>query len=385
MNFNKKAVSWLISLLFFSLLLLPVLKMNNFFRPKKEDTVKKDTLALRKDDEENTKTMQSEVKQEETAKVNDKKPSNNISLPKAIVFDLSKKESSDKKTQQVEEKKEIISNNSLSPENDERLNNMIVHNPVKAINVQSETSEKNENSNTAEVLPTVLNHHAPLDVTKKENSGSPLEKTEGTKKVTAKPAEKFDFENYSKNLVIIAGLKEGERIPVLELDGHNYKEGLNFYGFVMVARPDPLPTKESFYFIVNNSNIILVKEKSPYIGAYYPATQDDTLLFRRLLAQSSYSEIAKTARYFLFYVPANVNKELLIKGKVKTILDSYQLHSSDALKIYGKFKKIDDAYILIIEAFEKVSGEIIKVTDPDIEKFAFAVNSGEVIKWGGIK
>lgn len=338
MNFNKKAVSWLISLFFFSSVLLPVLKMNNFFRPKKEDTVKKDTLALKKDVEENTKTTQSGVRQEEIARVNDKKPSNSISLPKVIIFDNSKAE---------------------------RLNNMIVHNPIKAINVQSEASEENENSNTAKVSPPVLNHHAPLDVTKKENPDSPLEKTEGKKKVTAKHAEKFDFQNYSKNLVKIAGLKDGERIPVLELDGHNYKEGLNFYGFVMVARPDPLPAKESFYFIVNDSNIILVKEKSPYIGAYYPATQDNTLLFQHLLAQSSYSEIAKTAQYWLFYVPTDVNKELLVKCKVKTILDSYQVHSSDLLKIQAKFKRLDEAYILIIESFQKMNGQTVIVNDPD--------------------
>lgn len=372
MNFNKKAVSWLISLFFFSVLLLPILKMNNFFRPKKEDTVKKDKVATKKDDEENAQTTQSEAKQEKNVKVNDKKPSNSISLPKAIIFDKEKEESSDKKTQQVEEKKEMVSNNILPLENAERLNNVIVYNPVKAVNVQSETSEKDESPNTTEVLPTVLNHHAPLDVTKKENSDSPLEKTEGKKKVTAKHAEKFDFQNYSKNLVKIAGLKDGERIPVLVLDGHDYEKGLKYYGFVLVARPDPLPAKERFYFIVNDSNISKVSEKSPFIGAYYPATQDDTLLFQHLLAQSSYSEIAKAAQYNIFYVPTDVNKELLVKCKVKTILDSYQVHSSDLLKIQAKFKRLDEAYILIIESFQKTNGEIIKVNDPDNEKVVFA-------------
>ena len=370
MNSNKKAVSWLISLCFFSVLLLPILKMNNYFRPKKEDTVKNDKVVMKKDDEEYAKTTQSEAKQE-TVRVNDTKPSNSISLPKAIVFDKSKNESSDKKTQQVEEKKEIVSNNILPLENDERLNNMIVHNPVKAMNAQSETSEKNESPNTAEDLPTVLNHHAPLDVTKKENSDSSLEKTEGTKNVTAKPAEKFDFENYSRNLITIAGLKDGQNIPVLTLDGNYYDKALKFYGHVLVARPNPLP-KEPFYFIVNDSSISLVKVKSPFIGAYYPATQDNTLLFQRLLAQSSYSAIAKAAQYKLFYVPKDVNKEVLVKCKVKTILDNYQVDSSDVLKIQGKFKRTDDAYILIIESFQKANGEIIKVTDPDNAKVAFA-------------
>lgn len=367
MKANKKAISWLISLFFLAMILWPIFKVNNFFK-QKEDIAQKDNTAA-KENEKIKDQKQSESKQEMSKEIYDMKSANSISIPEAIVFDKLKEGTSDKKTQQKEEKKEIFSKNISSTENSERTDNMIVHNPVKAMGVQSDTAENNESHDPAKVSSTVLNQQIPLGITKKEArvADSSSEKTEGTKNAMAKPSEKFDFENYSRNLIAIAGLKNGERIPILTLDGNYYEEGLKFYGFVCVARPVILPA-EPFFFIVNASSISLVKQKCPFIGSYYPATSQKNIQFQYLLSRSSYSEIAKDVEFQLIYAPTDVNKELLVKSKVKSILDRYQVHLSDVLKIQGKFEKVGDGYILVIKSFLKANGEVVNVKDPDDDR-----------------
>ena len=341
MKTYKKSISFIFAVFVCVCVVLPVFKANNFFRKKEE--IHDKNVALK-----------------------------NISIPRAIVPKTLKEVSPHINTQaiQKEQKNEKISQDSASVAEAEKSNEIIVHEPVKAVHAQTEKSRPEENPVPADLSHTVLNQHDSRDKVKQENKLIEQKFVEKSADTRTNQAESFDFEKYGKNLVEIAGLKEGDKIPVLELDESNYKEGLSFYGYQLVARPDPLP-KEPYYFAFNNTEIKFVKGKSPYIGAFYPAVQADKLLFERLLSQSAYNELAKDTQFLLFYAPMNAEKGRLLRCKTKTVLSSFQGDVSEVVKIHGKFRKIGDAYILIIESLQKANGEIIPINDHDGSTVAF--------------
>ena len=337
----KKLTSCIFAMFICLCIVLPVFKANNFFR-KKEETQDRN-IAIK-----------------------------NISIPKAIISEALKEESPriDAQAIQNEPRKEIISQDTDLAAEVQKQNEVIVHEPVKAVHAQTEKSRSEENPVPADLPHTVLNQRAPRDNVMQENKLIEQKFVEKSSDNIANKAERFNFEKYGKNLVEIAGLKEGERMPVLELDESNYKEGLSFYGCQLIARPQPLP-KEPYYFAFNNKEIKFAKGKCPYIGTYYPAEQADKLLFERLLSQSAYNELAKDTQFTLFYAPKDAEKEFLLRCKIKTVLSAFQGDASEIVKIHGKFRKVDDSYILIMESFQKINGEIIPIRDRDGSTVAF--------------
>jgi len=347
MRFYKKTMNFFIAVFICICVVFPIFKANNFFK-QKEDAVQINRTEP-ESAEESRKPEEVEAKSGKTKDVGDKKiAAHSISLPKVIA---------------IEKTKEVL------PANEIKREGVIVHQPVKSMNVQSEAPEHKESLTPKNESFPVSNLHTSFDTAKQDSSQLQQKKVAGANVNTGKPAEKFDFKKYEKNLVEIAGLKEGEKIPVLELDESNYREGLGFYGYQLVARPQPLP-KEPYYFMVSNSGIKLVNAKCPYAGTFPPALQEDTLSFQRLLSQSAYNDMAKDVQFQVFYAPMNMHMEKLVKCKLKTILNSAQEDMNDVTKIQGKFRKIDEAYILIIESFQKASGETVGVNDPDKAAFA---------------
>ena len=314
-------------------IVLPVFKANNFFR-KKEET-QDSNIAIK-----------------------------NISIPKTIISETLKEESPRIDAQAVQKEE------TASIAEAEKPNEIIVHEPVKAVHAQTEKSRSEENPVPADLPHTVSNQRVPRDNVMQENKLIEQKFVEKPANTRANPSESFDFKKYGENLVEIAGLKEGERMPVLELDESNYKEGLSFYGCQLIARPQPLP-KEPYYFAFNNKEIKFAKGKCPYIGTYYPAEQADKLLFERLLSQSAYNELAKDTQFTLFYAPKDAEKEFLLRCKIKTVLSVYQGDASEVVKIHGKFRKAGDAYILIVESLLKANGEVIPISDHDNSTVAF--------------
>ena len=327
MKTYKKLTSCIFAMFICLCIVLPVFKANNFFR-KKEETQDRN-IAIK-----------------------------NISIPKAIISEALKEESPRIDAQAVQKEE------TASVAEAEKPNEIIVHEPVKAVHAQTEKSRSEENPVPADLPHTVLNQRAPRDNVMQENKLIEQKFVEKSSDNIANKAERFNFEKYGKNLVEIAGLKEGEKIPVLELDESNYKEGLSYYGYKLVARPQPLP-KEPYYFAFDNKEIKFVKGKCPYSGTFHPADQADKLLFERLLSQSAYNELAKDTQFQIFYAPIDAEKERLLRCKIKTILSAYQGDASEVVKIHGKFRKKDDAYILIIESLQKADGEIILINDRD--------------------
>lgn len=341
MKTYKKSISFIFAVFVCVCVVLPVFKANNFFRKKEE--IHDKNVALK-----------------------------NISIPRAIVPKTLKEVSPHINTQaiQKEQKNEKISQDSAFVAEAENPNEMIVHEPVKAVHAQTEKSRTEQNPLPADLSHTVSNQRASRDKVMQENKLIEQKFVEKSSDNNANKAERFNFEKYGKNLVEIAGLKEGEKIPVLELDESNYKEGLGFYGYQLVARPQPLP-KEPYYFAFNNTEIKFAKGKCPYIGTFHPAEQADKLLFERLLSQSAYNELAKDTQFQLFYAPMDAEKERLLRCKIKTILGATQGDVSKVVKIHGKFRKAGDAYILIIESLQKANGEVIPISDRDNSTVAF--------------
>ena len=333
MKTYKKLTSFVFAMFICVCIVLPVFKANNFFR-KKEETQDRN-IAIK-----------------------------NISIPKAIISEALKEESPRIDAQAVQKEE------TASVAEAEKPNEIIVHEPVKAVHAQTGKSRPEENPVPADLPHTISNQRAPRDNVIQENKLIEQKFVEKSSDNIANKAERFNFEKYGKNLVEIAGLKEGERMPVLELDESNYKEGLNFYGCQLIARPQPLP-KEPYYFAFNNKEIKFAKGKCPYIGTYYPAEQADKLLFERLLSQSAYNELAKDTQFTLFYAPKDAEKEFLLRCKIKTVLSAFQGDASEIVKIHGKFRKVDDSYILIMESFQKINGEIIPIIDRDNNTVAF--------------
>ena len=344
MNTYKKSISFIFAMLICVCVVLPVFKANNFFR-KKEDHHESRKNVLEEVLEKAKPEQQKEAKQKKAEETQDRNITiKNISIPRVITSEVLKEE-----TASVAEA--------------EKPNKMIFHEPVKAVHAQADKSQIKEYSEPTALPRTALNQHAPRNNVKQENTLIEQKFVEKSVDTRGKLTEKFNFEKYGKNLIEIAGLKEGEKMPVLELDESNYKEGLGFYGYQLVARPEPLP-KEPYYFAFNNTEIKFIKGKFPYIGSYYPAVQTDKLLFERLLSQSAYNELTKDTQFQLFYVPMNAEKGRLLRCKVKTVLGAYQGDASEVVKIHGEFRKMmDDSYILSIESLQKANGEVIPLSD----------------------
>ncbi|CAG1769048.1 hypothetical protein BAC3_00017 [uncultured bacterium] len=335
MKTYKKFTSFTFAMFICVCIVLPVFKANNFFM-KKEETQDRN-ISLK-----------------------------NITIPKAIVPKTLKEEPTHINAQAIQNKpkKEKVSQDSASVAEADKPDEIIVHEPVKAVHAQTDKSQQRANPVSADLPHTAPNQRAPRDNVIQENNLIEQKFVEKSSDNSANKAERFNFEKYGKNLVEIAGLEEGEKMPVLELDDFNYKEGLSFYGYQLVARPQPLP-KEPYYFAFNNKEIKFAKGKCPYIGTFHPAEQADKLLFERLLSQSAYNELAKDTQFQLFYAPMDAEKERLLRCKIKTILGATQGDVSEVIKIHGKFKRAGDAYILIVESLQNINGEIIPISDRD--------------------
>lgn len=291
MKTYKKSISFLFALFICAGILLPVFKANNFFS-KKEAGTENENKALEEMVEKGKPEQQKEAKQEKPNEIRDKGIARkSIPIPKTIISEAWKEESPriDAQAIQKEQQKEKISQNTASVMEAEKQNEMIVHEPVKAVHAQKEKSRPEENPVHEDLPYAVPNQHASRDKMKQENTLIEQKIVDKSANMRSNPSESFDFEKYGKNLVEIAGLKEGESMPILELDESNYKEGLRFYGYQLVARPQPLP-KEPYYFAFNNTEIKFIKGKSPYIGTFYPAEQADKLLFERVLSKSAYND-----------------------------------------------------------------------------------------------
>lgn len=364
MKTYKKSISFIFAMFICVCVLLPVFKANNFFRESRKNVLE-EVLEKAKPEQ------QKEAKQKKTEETQDRNIAiKNISIPKAIISEALKEESPRIDAQAVQKEE------TASVAEAEKPNEMIVHEPVKAVHVQTEKSRTEENPVPADLPRTALNQHAPRNNVKQENTLIEQKFVEKYSDNSANKAERFNFEKYGKNLVEIAGLKEGESMPVLELDESNYKEGLGFYGYQLVARPEPLP-KEPYYFAFNNTEIKFIKGKFPYIGSYYPAVQTDKLLFERLLSQSAYNELTKDTQFQLFYVPMNTENGRLLRCKIKTVLSAYQGDVGEIVKARGKFVKAGDAYILIVESLQKANGEIVNINDPCKNMVSMRSNSIE--------
>lgn len=201
MKTYKKLTSFIFAMFICVCIVLPVFKANNFFRKKEE--IHDKNVALK-----------------------------NISIPRAIVPQAVKEEPIHINVQAIQNKpkKEKVSQNTASVAEAEKPNEMIVHEPVKAVHVQTDKSQQGANPVSVDLPHTASNQHAPRDNVMQENKVIEQKFVEKSTDNGANKAERFNFEKYGKNLVEIAGLEEGERMPVLELDDFNYKEGLSFYG-----------------------------------------------------------------------------------------------------------------------------------------------------------
>lgn len=376
MNFGKRVFSIFIALFICVCVVLPVLRANNFFRSK-ERLVENEKTASEDRENESSQEQVKEI-QNKSAKKDDKKSvKNSISIPKAVVIEKQKKAPSEIKNkleqEQEVEKKAILSGNIPQVEKAETLNNTVVHAPVKALNVQSEIQQRAQDNNENSIPPS--NPKFNTEVVKYEIPPSSRKKSCTPSDQTGTPSGKFDFEEYSKSLINIAGLKDGERIPLIVFDGQNYEEGLRFYLFQMVARPSPKPLpKEPYYFIVNESGIMLVNTKPPYEGTFPPATAKDILHFQGLLSKSVYYEMTKdTTQFQVFYAPTDMRMEKTMRCKLKNILDSFQEKLNNVAKVRVEFKRVGDGYLLIVKSFQKMNGQTVIVDDPDNERFASTV------------
>lgn len=374
MNFGKRVFSIFIALFICVCVVLPVLRANKFFRSK-ERLVENEKTASEDRENESCQEQLKEIQNKSVKKDDNKSVKNSISIPKAVVIEKQKKATSEiknkleQKQEQEVQKKTILSGDIQQMEKAESLNNTIVHAPVKALNVLSETQQRAQDNN--ENPTPAPNPQFNTEVVKYDVPPSSVKKAVTQNDQTRTLAGKFDFEEYSKNLTNnISGLKDGE-IPLIVFDGENYKEGLHFYNYRLIARPKPksLP-KEPFYFIINESEIKLVREKYPHWGTFPPAKQEDILIFQELLSKSVFCEMAKDIQYEVFYTPMDLRMEKIFRCKLKTILDSFQEKFNDVEKVQCRFVRVGDAYILIIDYFTKKNGEVVNVNDPDKVTFA---------------
>lgn len=177
----------------------------------------------------------------------------------------------------------------------------------------------------------------------------------------------FDFEDYKVKLTKNYGFKEGESIPQLFIDDHDknelYKEGLQFYGYQIIARPKVRPG-QPFYFVINRQAMMRIDEVCPYTGLFPSVLQEDHKLFKRLLYQPQFAEMPNR-KFELFYAPVDIKMMAILESKLKLIIEEFRLTTNEISRMIGTFKEIGDSYILIIESVVTIDGRIMKVHDPD--------------------
>ncbi|KHE90480.1 MAG: hypothetical protein SCABRO_03782 [Candidatus Scalindua brodae] len=187
-----------------------------------------------------------------------------------------------------------------------------------------------------------------------------------TLKKKVETEKRFDFTDYTTNLISNYRVREGEKVPVLFIDDHNksglYKEGLAFYGYQLIAKPE-VKSGKPYYFVINNSGMERIDEAWPY-GNCPPALQEDRDLFRKLLSQPQFAEMTNR-QYELFYAPVDTRMMTILECKLKLIIEEVRLATNEISRMTGTFKEIGDSYILIIESIVTAKGEHIDIDDPD--------------------
>lgn len=253
-----------------------------------------------------------------------------------------------KPERQIERKQHLASKEQPLPENAEK----------------TEETDPDMQEEHAEVKPDNVVHK---NVEKSFSKQVSLpEKREMTKE-NVETEKEFDFTDYTSNLINNYGIQDGEQVPLLLIDDHNknelYKEGLQFYGYQIIARPKVRPEKP-YYFVIDNLGMMRIDEICPYTGLFPSVLQKDHKLFKRLLYQPQFAEMPNR-KYELFYAPLDTLMLKILACKQKMILEDIHLATNDISKMIGTFKEIGDSYILIIESIVTVNGNRMKVYDPD--------------------
>lgn len=191
-------------------------------------------------------------------------------------------------------------------------------------------------------------------------------KREMTKEDVA--AEKgFDFADYTSNLINNYAAPDGEQVPLLFIDDHDekelYREGLQFYGYQIIARPKVRPERP-YYLVINNLGMRRIDEVCPYMGLFPSVLQEDHKLFKRLIYQPQFSEIPYR-QYELFYAPLDIRMMAILECKLKLIIEEFRLTTNEISRMIGTFKEIGGSYILIIESIVTAKGKHINIDDPD--------------------
>ena len=178
--------------------------------------------------------------------------------------------------------------------------------------------------------------------------------------------KRFDFTDYTTNLISNYGVRDGEKVPVLLIDDHNksglYKEGLAFYGFQLIAKPEDKSGKP-YYFVISNSGMERIDEAWPY-GNCPSALMEDRNLFRTLLYQPQFAEMTNQ-QYELFYAPVDTRMMAILECKLNLIIKEVHLATNEISSMIGTFKEIGNSYILIIESIVTAKGKHISIDDPD--------------------
>jgi hypothetical protein len=181
-----------------------------------------------------------------------------------------------------------------------------------------------------------------------------------------KIVKNFDFRKYRANLINNYKVRKGERVPLLFIDDHNqsklYKQGLSFYGYKLIARPE-VKSGKPYYFVINNSGMEQIDKAWPY-GSCPSALQEDHNLFMELLSQPKFAGIPN-CRYELFYAPLDTRMIALLESKLKLIIEENNVTANEISRMIGTFKEIGGSYILIIETVIMVDEKRLYVRDPD--------------------
>ncbi|MBS1258459.1 MAG: hypothetical protein MAG551_01518 [Candidatus Scalindua arabica] len=181
-----------------------------------------------------------------------------------------------------------------------------------------------------------------------------------------KIVKNFDFRKYRDNLINNYKVRKGERIPLLFIDDHGksklYKQGLSFYGYQLIARPE-VKSGKPYYFVINNSGMKRIDKAWPY-GSCPSALREDRNLFRKLLSQPQFAGIPDV-RYELFYAPLDTRMIALLESKLKLIIEENSVTSNEISRVIGTFKEVGGSYILIIETVIMVDEKRLRVRDPD--------------------
>lgn len=300
---------------------------------------------IKKEQKTREKKIMEEAKEQRLA-------ANKIYLPRQKVSEKQSGkiiENIDRKSEKpIERKQHLASKEQPLPENDEETEETVPDMPVEP----------------AEVKPDNVVHKNVEKPLLKQVSAP--EKREMAKE-DVETEKEFDFTDYTENLINNYAIRDGEQVPLLLIDDHDknelYKEGLQFYGYQIIARPKVRP-ENPYYFVINNLGMIRIDEVCPYTGLFPPVLQEDRKLFKRLLYQPQFAEMPDR-QYELFYAPLDTGMMAILECKLKLIIEEVRLATNEISRMIGTFKKIGDSYILIIESIVTAKGKRINVDDPD--------------------